>query len=73
MERIDSRALLKTHRSEILDVAARNGTLNVCVFGSVAGGNRLGSGLEFLVNEDPWFNAGGASQEFIKTVCPGKK
>lgn len=43
--------LLKTRRKEILEIAARNGAVNVRVFGSVARGeNRPDSDIDFLVN-----------------------
>jgi len=43
--------LLKTHRDEILQIAARNGAVNVRVFGSVARGDfHAGSDIDFLVN-----------------------
>lgn len=43
--------MLKTHRDEILNIAARNGAVNVRVFGSVARGDfHAGSDIDFLVN-----------------------
>jgi len=43
--------MLKTRRDEILKIAARNGAVNVRVFGSVARGeNRPDSDIDFLVN-----------------------
>jgi predicted nucleotidyltransferase len=48
---MDARRLLKTRRKEILQIAARNGAINVRVFGSVARGeNRPDSDIDFLVN-----------------------
>jgi len=48
---MDAQTLLKNRREEILDIAARNGALNVRVFGSVArGDNRPESDIDFLVN-----------------------
>jgi len=48
---MDARSLLKSHRKEILTLAARNGAVNVRVFGSVArGDNRPDSDVDFLVN-----------------------
>jgi uncharacterized protein len=48
---MDVQFLLKTHRNEILSLAARNGAVNVRVFGSVArGDNRPDSDVDFLVN-----------------------
>lgn len=42
--------LLKSRRNEILSLAARNGAVNVRVFGSVArGDNRPDSDIDFLV------------------------
>lgn len=44
-------ALLKSHRREILEIAARNGAIDVRIFGSVARGeNRPDSDIDFLVN-----------------------
>ena len=48
---MDTKALLKTRRREILEIAARHGAVNVRVFGSVArGDNRPDSDIDFLVN-----------------------
>ncbi len=48
---MDAQTLLKNRREEILAIAARNGALNVRVFGSVArGDNRPESDIDFLVN-----------------------
>ena len=48
---MDAQNLLKTRREEILAIAARNGAVNVRVFGSVArGDNRPESDIDFLVN-----------------------
>ncbi len=48
---MDAQTLLKTRRKEILAIAARNGAVNVRVFGSVArGDNRPDSDIDFLVN-----------------------
>jgi uncharacterized protein len=48
---MDIQSLLQTHRKEILMLAARNGAVNVRVFGSVArGDNRPDSDVDFLVN-----------------------
>ena len=48
---MDIQTLLKTHRDEILKIAARNGAVNVRVFGSVARGeNTSKSDIDFLVN-----------------------
>lgn len=48
---MDPRTLLKSHRDEILDIATRNGAVNVRVFGSVARGDfHAGSDIDFLVN-----------------------
>jgi predicted nucleotidyltransferase len=48
---IDAKSLLKAHRKEILQIAARNGAINVRVFGSVArGDNTPDSDIDFLVN-----------------------
>ncbi len=48
---MDAQTLLKTRREEILEVAARNGAVNVRVFGSVARGEeRVDSDIDFLVN-----------------------
>jgi len=48
---MDTQTLLKTRREEILKIAARNGAMNVRVFGSVArGDNRPESDIDFLVN-----------------------
>lgn len=43
--------LLKTHRSEILQLAAKHGARDIRVFGSVARGDEVpGSDIDFLVN-----------------------
>ena len=43
--------MLKVRRKEILEIAARNGAVNVRVFGSVArGDDRPDSDIDFLVN-----------------------
>jgi len=48
---MDAKTLLRVRRKEILEVAARNGALNVRVFGSVARGEeRPDSDIDFLVN-----------------------
>lgn len=48
---MNAQILLKTRRKEILSIAARNGAVNVRVFGSVArGDNRPDSDVDFLVN-----------------------
>ena len=48
---MDAKTLLKTRRKEILEIAARNGAVNVRIFGSVARGeNRPDSDIDFLVN-----------------------
>lgn len=48
---MDAQTLLKTRREEILKIAARNGAMNVRVFGSMArGDNRPESDIDFLVN-----------------------
>ena len=48
---MDAQSLLKAHRKEILSIAARNGAVNVRIFGSVArGDNRPDSDIDFLVN-----------------------
>jgi predicted nucleotidyltransferase len=48
---MDAQTLLKTRRKAILAIAARNGAVNVRVFGSVArGDNRPDSDIDFLVN-----------------------
>lgn len=48
---MDAKTLLKAHRKEILQIAARNGAVNVRVFGSVArGDNTPESDIDFLVN-----------------------
>lgn len=48
---MDAQSLLKTHRKDILAIAARNGAVNVRIFGSVArGDNRPDSDIDFLVN-----------------------
>lgn len=48
---MDAQSLLKAHRKDILAIAARNGAVNVRIFGSVArGDNRPDSDIDFLVN-----------------------
>ncbi len=48
---MDAQSLLKAHRKEILSIAARNGAVNVRIFGSVArGDHRPDSDIDFLVN-----------------------
>ena len=48
---MDARTLLKVRRKEILEIASRNGAVNVRVFGSVArGDDRPDSDIDFLVN-----------------------
>jgi uncharacterized protein len=48
---MDAKTLLKVRRKEILEIAARNGAVNVRVFGSVArGDDRPDSDIDFLVN-----------------------
>ena len=48
---MDAKTLLRVRRKEILEVAARNGALNVRVFGSVARGEeRPDSDIDFRVN-----------------------
>ncbi len=48
---MDAQTLLKVRRKEILEIAARNGALNIRVFGSVARGEeRTDSDIDFLVN-----------------------
>jgi uncharacterized protein len=48
---MDAKTLLRTRRREILEIAARNGAINVRVFGSVArGDDRPDSDIDFLVN-----------------------
>jgi predicted nucleotidyltransferase len=48
---MDATTLLKVRRKEILEIAARNGAVNVRVFGSVArGDDRPDSDIDFLVN-----------------------
>ena len=48
---MNAKTLLKTRRKEILEIAARNGAVNVRVFGSVARGeDRPDSDIDFLVN-----------------------
>lgn len=50
---MDAKALLQARRKEILEIAARNGAVNVRVFGSVARGeDRPDSDIDFLVNLD---------------------
>jgi len=48
---MDAKTLLKIRRKEILEIANRNGAVNVRVFGSVArGDDRPDSDIDFLVN-----------------------
>lgn len=48
---MDAKILLKAHRQEILKIAARNGAMNVRVFGSMArGDNKPDSDIDLLVN-----------------------
>ena len=48
---MDTKTLLKIRRREILEIAARNGAVNVRVFGSMARGDaRPDSDIDFLVN-----------------------
>ncbi|MEK6752880.1 MAG: nucleotidyltransferase family protein [Chloroflexota bacterium] len=48
---LDAKSLIKAHRKEILQIAARNGAINVRLFGSVArGDNTPESDIDFLVN-----------------------
>ena len=48
---MDAKTLLKARRKEILAIAARNGAVNVRVFGSVARGDDRSDGdIDFLVN-----------------------
>jgi predicted nucleotidyltransferase len=48
---MDAKTLLKNRRKEILEIAARNGAVNVRVFGSVARcDDRPDSDIDFLVN-----------------------
>jgi predicted nucleotidyltransferase len=48
---MDAQILLKSRRKDILAIAARNGAVNVRVFGSVArGDDRPDSDVDFLVN-----------------------
>ena len=48
---MDAQALLRSHRNEILALAARNGASNIRVFGSVARGDDTPeSDIDFLVN-----------------------
>ena len=48
---MDAKTLLQARRREILEIAARNGAVNVRVFGSVARGEeRPDSDIDFLVN-----------------------
>jgi uncharacterized protein len=48
---MDAKTLLKVRRKEIIELAARNGAVNVRVFGSVARGEeRPDSDIDFLVN-----------------------
>lgn len=51
---MDTRALLRTRRNDILRVAANHGARNVRVFGSVARGDaRPDSDIDFLVELEP--------------------
>ena len=48
---MNAKTLLQARRKEILEIAARNGAVNVRVFGSVARGeDRPDSDIDFLVN-----------------------
>ncbi len=48
---MNAKTLLKVRRKEILEIAARNGAVNVRIFGSVArGDDRPESDIDFLVN-----------------------
>ncbi len=48
---MNAQNILKTRRKEILEIASRNGAVNVRVFGSVARGeDRPDSDIDFLVN-----------------------
>ncbi len=48
---MDAQTLLKVRRKEILEIAGRNGAVNVRIFGSVARGEeRADSDIDFLVN-----------------------
>ena len=48
---MNAEQLLKSRRTEILELAAQHGAYNVRVFGSVARGDaRPGSDIDFLVN-----------------------
>jgi predicted nucleotidyltransferase len=48
------RTLIRKHRDQILDIAARHGATNVRIFGSVArGDSRRGSDLDLLVEMGP--------------------
>ena len=51
---MDARTLIQTRRKEILEVAVRNGAVNIRVFGSVArGDDQPDSDIDFLVNLEP--------------------
>jgi hypothetical protein len=51
---MDTNALLNTNRTTILEIAARNGAVNVRVFGSVARGeSRSDSDIDLLVSLQP--------------------
>jgi len=48
---MNAKTLLKVRRKEILEIAVRNGAVNVRIFGSVArGDDRPESDIDFLVN-----------------------
>ena len=48
---MEAQSLLKTRRKDILAIAARNGAVNIRIFGSVARGeNQPDSDIDFLVN-----------------------
>ena len=48
---MNSQALLKAHRKEIIEIAAHNGAVNVRIFGSVARDEeKADSDIDFLVN-----------------------
>ncbi|MBL8107833.1 MAG: nucleotidyltransferase family protein [Anaerolineales bacterium] len=48
---MDPKTLIKVHRNEILNIASRNGAVNVRILGSVARGDYdSNSDIDFLVN-----------------------
>jgi len=60
---MDFISLLKSHRNEIMDIAARHGARDIRVFGSAVRGEAGdGSDVDFLVEvgavHSPWFPAG---------------